>query len=147
MLARRLSAGSTSATGQQTIKEPTIVLTQEDKGGIKEAGIALPVSVPLSHYMDTRGAVLELQTAGMVSVFVVCRECCILLLLGYSAEQADVLVKVLTQSLQNAVSPVEKCVLSQRDLVGSFHMVCSIKRLSQAVEEILGLCLCKYQSV
>lgn len=38
-------------------------------------------------------------------------------LAGYSAEQAGTIVKVLTQSLQSAVVPIERSVVSHRHLV------------------------------
>ena len=38
---------------------------------------------------------------------------------GYSTEQAEALVKVLTESLHNSVAPIEASVLSRSDLVSS----------------------------
>lgn len=57
------------------------------------------LSRPVTHYLDTHSAVLELQEAGQ------------------SPEQAATLVRVLTQSLQEAVTPIERSVVSHQQLV------------------------------
>ncbi len=44
---------------------------------------------------------------------------------GYSAEQAETLVKVLTQSLQSTVGPIERSALSQEHLA-SFPVMCVV---------------------
>lgn len=61
--------------------------------------LSTPLSRPVAHYLDTHSAVLQLQEAGQ------------------SPEQAATLVRVLTQSLQDAVTPIERSVVSHRQLV------------------------------
>lgn len=45
--------------------------------------------------------------------------CNVMCVSGYSPEQAETLTKVITQSLQSVMAPIERSVLSQRDLVSS----------------------------
>ena len=79
------------------IENPDVGLKLNIRSGEDTSSTAL--SRPVAHYLDTHSAVLQLQEAGQ------------------SPEQAATLVRVLTQSLQDAVTPIERSVVSHRQLV------------------------------
>ncbi len=101
-------------------------------GGVKEPVISLSKgevlrrpendSSPrlLSYYLDTHSVVLQLQDEGYVITMPHCM-LKVVFIAGYSLQQAEGLVKVLSHTLQRAVTPLERSVLSQRDLVKNCH--------------------------
>lgn len=63
-LARRLSTTDQQTPSKTDIKEPAITLTPKEEK-VEKDNVVVPLSIPMSYYLDTHTAVLQLQTAGM----------------------------------------------------------------------------------
>ena len=104
------SGGSPSAArgGREAVKESVIALNEASRQ-------ASPFR-PQAYYLDTHSVIMQLQDAGQQDLSSY-SEFMPVLSAGYSLQQAEGLVKVLSQTLERAIFPMERSILSQRDLV------------------------------
>lgn len=127
---------SSSLTGQVSgrdgeVKEPVITLSKQDLGLQPESQdpASVPLSAPVSYYLDTHAVVLQLQDAGQGGttqwIIIPAPPTLVPHTAGYTLKQAEGLVQVLCHTLQRAVIPMERSVLSQRDLVRHFDVKAS----------------------
>ena len=115
---RSLASSVGSRAGSSGVREPVISLSHEEitRSGDDEMSSSPPRSRPLSYYLDTHSVVLQLQHDGRLGG-IAGHSVTLFLTAGYSLQQAEGLVKLLSHAFERAVTPLERSVLSQRDLV------------------------------